>query len=177
MQPTITLAPLNAADHDAALQNVYRQTPGYWQLYNLPSAPADQAERDFAAAAAEAGRTLMGVVLVRGQGNNLRSDLIGVVDFRMNWPNEGVAYVGMVLIAAGFQRQGYATQAWRLIEPWLRDSADIATARCGVEQFNPDALQFFQSLGFALTGEANRLRVGDKFVRLLYMEKGLVQEA
>ena len=46
-------------------------------------------------------------------------------------------------------------------------------ARCGVEQSNPVGLQFMQQLGFTLTGESDRIRRGERWVRLLYMEKGL----
>ena len=47
----------------------------------------------------------------------------------------------------------------------------MARARLSVEQFNHRGLKFWLSLGFVLTGESNRVRVGDKLVRLLYMEQ------
>jgi L-amino acid N-acyltransferase YncA len=52
----------------------------------------------------------------------------------------------------------------------------MQTARLGVEQFNPAALKFFESLGFQLTGDSQRIRSGQRFVRVLYMEKDLKRE-
>jgi hypothetical protein len=56
------------------------------------------------------------------------------------------------------------------LAPWLIHEAGMYKARLAVEQFNPGALQFFTHLGFQLTGQTARHRVGDKFVRLLYLE-------
>lgn len=171
----ISLLPLSIELHGAALQAVYAATPGYWQLYNLPSSPANQAERDLRAGVETPGRYMLGIVrrLVADDAS-AGAELIGLVDFRLDWPEPAVVYLGMVMVAEPYQRQGVATQAWRLLEPWLADTARMHKARLGVEQFNPHALQFFQQLGFALTGDADRIKVGDKFVRLLYMEKALL---
>ena len=79
----------------------------------------------------------------------------------------------MLLVAEPYQRQGIGRQAWQWLEPWLTTTAHMTKARLGVEQFNPSALKFFEQLGFALTGAADRIKTGDKFVRLLYMEKEL----
>jgi len=98
-------------------------------------------------------------------------ELIGLIDFRLHWPAQQTVSIGMVMVAELYQRQGFGTQAWQLLRPWLATTAGMQVARLAVEQFNPGALQFFQHLGFQVTGEANRIKVGDKFVRLLYMEQ------
>lgn len=170
---TISLAPLSLEWHVDALQQVYRATPGYWAMYNLLTAPAGQAESDLRTAAETPGRTLMGIVrrVEDDQTAGAASvELIGLIDFRLHWPNEQVAAIGMVMVAETYQRLGVGTQAWQLLKPWLATQSQMQQARLTVEQFNPGALQFFQRLGFTLTGEANRIKVGDKFVRLLTME-------
>jgi RimJ/RimL family protein N-acetyltransferase len=170
----VSLIPLSSERHAEALRAVYRGAQDYWEMYNLPASPRKQAALDLKAAEDTPGRTMMGIVRVTADSEGAPMvEMIGVVDFRLHWPGEHLAYVGMIMVTEPFRRQGVGSQAWRLLEPWLAGDADIQTARCGVEQFNPGALRFFQSLGFHLTGEANRLRVGDKFVRLLYMEKEL----
>ncbi len=170
----VSLIPLAPERHAEALQAVYRGAQAYWEMYNLPASPRKQAALDLKAAEETPGRTMMGIVRVTAdQAGAPGVEMIGVVDFRLHWPGEHVAYIGMIMVTETYRRQGVGSQAWRLLEPWLVQRADIQTARCGVEQFNPGALRFFQSLDFDLTGEANRLRVGDKFVRLLYMEKEL----
>jgi len=191
---SISLVPLSLDLHVAALQELYRATPSYWARYNFPAAPAGQAENDLRTAATMPGRTLMGIVqplqvplarvaapaLPAGASSEQHDsergaagELLGLLDFRLHWPAPRTVYLGMVMVAEAHQRRGVGSQAWRLLHPWLTTSAGMQTARLAVEQFNPAALQFFQTLGFQLTGDANRTKVGDKFVRLLYMEQRL----
>ena len=174
MTPVITLAPLTAQDHAEALQQVYRATPHYWQLYDFPTAPVGQAGRDLQEAAQTPGRYVLGIIRrILAEDAAAGGELIGTVDFRLYWPEYGMVYIGMILVAEPYQRQGVGTQAWRLLAPWLAEAAGIETARLGVEQFNPGALLFFQKVGFTLTGASSRISVGSKWVRLLYMEQPL----
>lgn len=182
--PVVSLLPLNAADHAEALQQVYRATPAYWQMYHLASSPTGQAERDLEAAASTPGRTLMGIVRrLESDGDtgdiedaSARVEMVGVVDFRMHWPDEDMVYVGMIMVAEPYQRQGIGSAAWRLLAPWLAQGAQMRSARAGVEQFNPNGLRFLQSLGFSVTGESSRIQSGKRLVRLLYMEYDLARE-
>lgn len=175
--PVVSLFPLNAADHTEVLQAVYRATPAYWQMYHLPSSPAGQAKIDLENVASTPGRTMMGIAR-RVDADRAESglEMVGVVDFRMHWPDPNMVYVGMMMVAEGYQRQGIATAAWRVLAPWLAQSAQMSLARVGVEQFNPGALQFFQQLGFQLTGETSRVQSGKRWVRLLYMDYPLADE-
>lgn len=171
----ISLAPLTIEWHGPALQQVYLATPAYWQLFNFLTVPPSQAEHDLQAVAETPGRTLLGIVQRAVQEHNDEAtgagvELVGVVDFRLHWPTEQVVTIGMVMVAEPYQRQGIGTQAWALLKPWLSEQAGMQRARLAVEQFNPTALQFFESIGFTFTGESDRIKVGDKFVRLLYME-------
>jgi RimJ/RimL family protein N-acetyltransferase len=173
MQP-ISLIPLEPEHHTAALQRVYESTPGYWEMYGLLAAPAGQGERDLASIQAEPGRYGMGILLPNQPGKaEAGAQLVGVVDFRLHWPQQKVVYLGMFMVAEPFQRQGIGRAAWQMLEPWLANEAGMHTARLGVEQFNPGALKFFEQLGFYLTGDSQRIRSGKKLVRLLYMEKML----
>jgi len=168
----ISLLPLTLDYHGAALQALYDATPGYWQLYHLPGSPPDQAAADLRAAAATPGRTMVGLVR-RLVADDLTAgaELVGIMDYRLHWPGNHTVYVGMVMVAERLQRRGIGRQAWHLLQPWLATAAQMSQARLGVEQFNPKALQFFKNLGFHLTGESNRVRVGEKWVRLLYMQQ------
>ncbi len=176
MSHVISLLPLSADYHADALQQVYRATPGYWQMYHLPGSPAGQAARDLEAAQTTPGRHLLGIVRRLVDDDSAAGvEMVGVMDFRLHWPDENVAYIGMVMVAEPYQRQGIGSEAWRLLRPWLARSAQMARARLGVEQFNPGALQFFQHLGFTLTGQTDRVRSGQRWVRLLYMEQSLAE--
>jgi ribosomal protein S18 acetylase RimI-like enzyme len=177
MQHLVSLAPLNRSDHIAALQRVYQEASGYWRLYGLPAASPDQADRDLTAAAETPDRQIIGIVRrVDPVDPESGVELVGALDLRLHWPEVETAYIGLLIVAEAYQKQGIGRQAWLLLEPWLAQSAGIAKARLGVEQFNPGALQFFQEIGFGLTGESNRIEVGRKWVRVLYMERVLQRE-
>jgi RimJ/RimL family protein N-acetyltransferase len=168
----ISLLPLAAEYHAAALQAVYAATPGYWAMYELEGPPAGQAAGDLQASSATPGRYLVGIVKrVDATDAAAGAELIGLLDFRLHFPQEGVATVGMIMVAEPYQRQGVASQAWSLLAPWLAATGGMQKARLAVEQFNVAALKFWEQAGFTLTGESDRLRSGDRFVRLLYMEK------
>lgn len=174
--PVVSLLPLNRADHAEMLQEVYRATPGYWQMYHLASSPTGQAERDLEAAASTPGRTLMGIVRrIDPEDAAAGVEMVGAVDFRLHWPDPDVVYLAMVMVAEPYQRQGIGRAAWRLLAPWLAQSAKMNSARAGIEQFNPDGLRFLQALGFTLTGESSRVQSGKRWVRLLYMEYDLAR--
>lgn len=168
----ISLVPLSLDLHGAALQALYAAAPGYWAHYGLAEPSPGQAEHDLRAAAATPGRTLMGIVRrVEADNPHAGAELIGLIDFRLHWPGQAVVYIGMFMVAEPLQRCGIGGQAWRLLEPWLVQEAGMFKARLKVEQFNPGALRFFSRLGFRLTGQTDRFRVGDQFLRLLYMEQ------
>ncbi len=170
----ITLAPLPSELHSSALRQVYRSTPHYWQMHGFSLYPEGQAENDLKAAAETPGRTLLGIVQrVDPTDPNQGAEMIGLIDFRLHWPGETVASIGLLMVAEPYQRRGIATQSWQLLANWLATSAGILKVRLGVEQFNTAALKFFESAGFRLTGETSRVRVGTRLVRLLYMEQEL----
>ena len=174
MTPSISLLPLDASLHADALQRVYELSPAYWAMYHLAQAPAGQSARDLEAIGAEPGRMGLGIVAANEAGNpEAGAQLVGMIDFRLHWPDPETAYIGILLVAEPFQRQRVGTNAWALLEPWLAAEGGVREAKLGVEQFNPGALRFFQSLGFSLTGEAQRIRSGKRLVRLLAMEKQL----
>lgn len=171
MRHVISLVPLDPALHGEALQGVYRETPGYWQMYGLPGCPPDQAAKDLKVVEDTPDRHMLGIVRRVDSANALTGgEMVGLIDFRLDWPHEGTAYVGMIMVAEFYQRSGIASGAWALLQPWLASGAGIQKVRLAVEQFNIKGLQFWQAQGFRLTGESNRMLVGDKFVRLLYLE-------
>lgn len=174
MAHIISLLPLEAGIHAPALQAVYTATPDYWTMHNLPGPPPGQAAEDLAEGNATAGRYMLGIVRrIDAADASVGAELIGLLDFRLHWPVQTTAYVGMMMVAEPYQRQGVATQAWSLLVPWLVASAQVTTVRTGVEQFNLAALQFWQHMGLRLSGESDRLRSGSALVRLLYMEQAL----
>jgi GNAT superfamily N-acetyltransferase len=148
-------------------------------MYHLASSPTGQAARDLEATAETPGRTMMGIVRridAPVEPEIVGVEMVGVIDFRMHWPDPDVVYVGMIMVAEPYQRQGFGRAAWRVLAPWLAQSAKMSSARAGIEQFNPGGLQFLQQLGFGLTGGSSRVQSGKRWVRLLHLEYDLARD-
>lgn len=170
----ISLLPLTPDQHAGLLQTVYRAVPLYWQSYGLLAAPPGQAARDLTEYAETPGRVIFGMMQpAAAAGGASAAELVGMLDCRLDYPGPRLASVGMIMVVEPLQRQGIGRRAWEAVEPWLAQEMRILSVRAGVEQFNPVGLRFFTALGFSLTGEAARTQVGDRFVRLLYVEKRL----
>src|SRR5690606_22747539 len=87
MSEIISLLPLSAEYHTEALQQVYRATPRYWQMYHLPGSPEGQAARDLEAAQETPGRHLMGIVRrLVADDPAAGVEMVGMVDLRLHWP-------------------------------------------------------------------------------------------
>ena len=174
----ISLIPMDWELHVDALQGLYAVTPGYWALYDLSGCPPGQAALDLQAVKETPGRMMLGIVRrVDAADPEAGAELIGAVDFRLYWPDETTAYIGMLMVAGPCQRQGIGSQAWALLKPWLASTVKLERVRLGVEQFNHPALKFWLAQGFALTGESNRIQAGDKLVRQMVLELALGEGA
>lgn len=164
--------------HAELLQAVYDASPDYWQMYDISVLSRKQALRDLQQVERTPGRTLLGILLpVLPATGEQRVEMVGCLDIRLHYPADNVVAVGMIMVALPHRRKGIARHAWLLLEAWLAESAHMQTAHARVEQFNIPAMRFFGAVGFAMTGEADRAHVGDKFVRLLTMEKSIAASA
>ena len=78
-----------------ALQRIYDGAPQVFRaLFGAPAAP-DQAVRDFLDALRSPGRFQFGV--------QFHDDLIGVADCKLDDEEEGLAHIGMVLLASSIR--------------------------------------------------------------------------
>jgi RimJ/RimL family protein N-acetyltransferase len=174
----LTLAPLESVLHSELLQAVYDASPDYWEMYDISALSRRQALRDLQQAERTPGRTLLGILLPASPpSGEYRAEMVGCIDIRLHFPAGNVVAVGMIMVAMPHRRKGIAREAWNLIEAWLASSAQMQSAQARVEQFNIPAMRFFSAVGFTMTGEAERTQVGDKFVRLLTMEKPIAASA
>lgn len=173
----ISLIPLNKDDHVEAVQEVYARTARFWQMYELAGAPPTQAKEEMKEVANTPDRFMLGIVRRLDRTNpQAGGEMVGLIDFRLHWPEEQMAYIGRIMVAEPYQRRGIGRKAWRLLVNWLRRETKIQTVRVGVEQFNAGGLKFFNEIGFELTGAADRIRSGERFIRILYMENDILNE-
>jgi RimJ/RimL family protein N-acetyltransferase len=145
----LEMRPLKARDYPAVVQ-VYRQTPRF--IIELNGRPAnsigpEMVEED-AALAANHGATLAGLFLRES------NQMIGVADYVPSGyggqPDR--AWIALLLIAEPYQRQGYGTEAYRLIEEAVFADPDVQTLGLGVLVNNGPALGFWQAMGHQRVG-------------------------
>jgi RimJ/RimL family protein N-acetyltransferase len=145
----IELRPLGANDYLAVVE-VYRQTPRF--IVELNGRPAESiglemVEED-AAQAANHGAQFVGLFL-RESG-----EMIGVADFLPSGHRgrPSLAWIALLMIAEPYQRQGYGSEAYRLIEETIFADPDVQTIGLGVLVNNGPAMAFWQVMGYQRAG-------------------------
>lgn len=145
----LELRALGADDYPDVGQ-VYRQSPRF--LVELNGRPAESVglemvEED-AAQAANHGAQLVGFFL-RESG-----EMIGVADFVPSGyrSRPSLAWIALLMIAEPYQRQGYATEAYQLIEDALLANPDVQTIGLGVLINNGPGIAFWQRMGYRRSG-------------------------
>jgi RimJ/RimL family protein N-acetyltransferase len=154
---------LKARDYPAVVE-IYRQTPHF--IVELNGRPADtigleMVEED-AAQAANHGATFAGFFLRES------NQMIGVADYVPSGyggqPNR--AWIALLLIAEPYHRQGYGTEAYRLIEEVIFANPDVQTLGLGGLVNNGPALGFWRAMGYERVGSTVQDRDGRDVVML-----------
>lgn len=163
--PPLTLRPLSLTD-GPALQAVYQASADFFR--DRAGAPPDpgQAEADLAAAAAEDGRFLLGILL--------HESMIGLLDLRLAYPEPFDVSIGLILLAESQRRQGLGSWALRMLETWLRRDTPTEAVVVAVPAQDHAGQVFFTANGYGFTGQATRVLAGSTRLRLLEMRKSLV---
>jgi RimJ/RimL family protein N-acetyltransferase len=159
----LEVRPLGADDYTAVVE-VYRQTPRF--IVELNGRPAESiglemVEED-AAQAANHGAPLAGIFL-RESGQ-----MIGVADYvpgsYRQRPSQ--AWLALLLIAGPYQRNGYGTEVYRLIEDEIFANPDVDTIGLGVLVNNGPAIAFWQRMGYRRAGSTAPDRDGREILIL-----------
>jgi ribosomal protein S18 acetylase RimI-like enzyme len=75
------------------------------------------------------------------------NDLIGVLDFVENYPDEGEWYIGLLLLDPDKRNKGIGERVLRAFEDWARQSGVMAV-RLGVVEQNDGAFRFWTRAGY-----------------------------
>jgi RimJ/RimL family protein N-acetyltransferase len=140
---------LGARDYPAVVE-VYRQMPRFVVELNGRAAESIGLEmvQEDAAQAALHGAQFVGLFL-RASGA-----MIGVADFvpggYKGQPSQ--AWIALLMITEPYQRQGYGSQAYRLIEQAIWADPVVQTIGLGVLVNNGPALGFWQAMGYQRVG-------------------------
>lgn len=158
------LVPLSAAA-SAEVQAILTAAADYFRQVGATAVPTDLGERLLLAAAHTPGRHV--VALTVGD------DRIGLMDFRLRFPDPQTASLGLIVIVPSWRGKGFGTLAMDIWETWLAYETPIRRVRAGVPAHLRRAFRFFARRGYRPTGEARRVPVGDWQPRVLFLEKAL----
>lgn len=75
------------------------------------------------------------------------NDCVGIIEFCMCNPNDRKPWLGLLVIHKSHQRKGYAKQANRLFETFMKQRA-VTEVRLGVISTNYGAIEFWRSIGY-----------------------------
>ncbi len=160
--PNLRLVPLTT-DDIPQLQALYEAAEDYFFSLGVSRIPDTMAERALLEASNRPGRHIMGIML--------DDDFIGMLDFRLRYPANDVAQLGLILLRPEYRGQGYGTLAMDIWETWLDLQTPIERVRAAVPAHLRNAQRFFLRREYHLTGESYRATVGDAHPRLLIMVK------
>lgn len=146
-----------------ALLNVYLSNPafvshhegargesGYFDLAML--------QRDWWIAQMMPGRHMLGIYLADGGA------AVGMADYLEENPDDGMPWLGFLMIARDHQRQGLGTEAYTCLAAHFRDHYGWPALRIGVESWNTGAFTFWERLGFGRVPDEVEPAHGDSVV-------------
>jgi len=152
-----------ASMQDAALiQELYVNTPGYFEIISIPLPVLSETEVELSLALADERRhvELLTVAAELAPDWPLEDSesgrrIVGLLDYKLDYPNEGDATVNLILIPAQLQSRGLGGQAVALLEQRLQGRCERLLA--SIYGQNSRARNFWVSLGyhFAIDAKPN----------------------
>lgn len=139
----------------AELQELYESCRSYFEL--VTGAPPGPDEADALLEALPRGKAredkfVIGFFDAPGH-------LIGVLDAIRDYPQRGEWYVGLLLLGPASRGRGLGERVYRRLEDWVRAEGGRALHLI-VQQSNPDALRFWERMGFEVAGMGKQVLKG-----------------
>lgn len=161
-----TLSPVRtraASAADAAtIQELYRATPGYFDVISIPVPTVDEVRTDLATATGDPRRHVE-IVLIEPErvGEAAIIDpvtgeaAVGYLDYKLDYPEEGDATVNLMLVRGDMQSRGIGRACALDLEERLKGRSRRMLASIYGE--NPRARAFWESLGYRFAIDARPL--------------------
>jgi ribosomal protein S18 acetylase RimI-like enzyme len=94
--------------------------------------------------------------------------LVGVLDVVRDYPRERQWFIGLLLFGPSSRGRGLGERVYRRLEEWVRAEGGEALHLI-VQQSNPNALRFWQRMGFEVTGMGKQVLAGREIPYLKMM--------
>jgi len=147
------------------LQRIYDASSDAFRRLTRAPAPPDQAARDFVDALQSPGRFQFGVLY--------DENLIGVADCKLDDEEEGLARIGLILLARPYDDPAIMGLAVRVLERWLAAEYAARRIEVGALAHAPADIAFWEAQGYALTGEQYRRDLPGYAPRFLILAKDI----
>ena len=102
------------------------------------------------------------------------SKLIGLIDSKLDDNREGVAHVGLLLLAPPYDDPQIAGLALRILTSWLTGAFGVQRLETDVLAHDPGAIRFWTGEGYTFTGEQYRRDLPGYAPRFLVLAKDLL---
>lgn len=99
--------------------------------------------------------------------------LIGCADVVRAWPEEDIAYVGLILLVDECRGRGFGRKIFQLIESEVRSWSEVRKMRLAVLKTNDITEPFFKKMGFRPTGEVRPYMYENLITENVFFEKYL----
>ncbi|HID35315.1 MAG TPA: hypothetical protein EYP25_12265 [Anaerolineae bacterium] len=157
--PPILLKPITT-EALPDLQAMYEASPGYFATFTGEPASPLQAANDYHQLLDSDDRAIMAIWWEEER-------IIGSLDFRFHHPEEGVLWLGALILQDELPAERTEIGVWtlRILEEWLRIATDIHEIRTAVPFKAAAYVRFWQEAGYELTPELLRLPIRGKRIR------------
>ncbi len=157
----LTLRPASMKDAEL-IQELYTRTPGYFDIISIPLPAISETEVELSLALSDERRHVELLTaspalapdwdLVDPESRQL---LVGLLDYKLDYPGEGDGTVNLILIPALLQARGFGRRAVAMLEDRLRGRCHRLLA--AIYGQNSRARKFWVSLGyhFAIDAKPN----------------------
>lgn len=154
------------ADSDIPdLQRIYDASPDVFRRLTRAPALPDQAARDFVDALQSPGRFQFGI--------QYDDNLIGAADCKLDDEEEGLARIGLILLAPPYDDPAIMGLAVRVLERWLASEYAVRRVEVGAAAHAPAEIAFWEAQGYALTGGQYRRDLPGYAPRFLILAKDI----
>ena len=128
---------------------VYCGAPRYFDILSAPLPTLPEVERELEAAAQDPKRCVELLIDTTELGN---IQIVGYLDYKLDYPEPGDATVNLLLIPEALQSRGYGRRSIGLLEAGLQGRAKRILA--SIYSSNPRAKRFWRSLGYRFAIDA-----------------------
>jgi hypothetical protein len=146
------------------VQRLYEAEPEVFQRLLGRPAPPDQAINDYVQALGMPGRFQFAVLL--------DGRMVGLADCKLDDEVEGLAHLGLLLLARPYADAAVTALVLRILARWL-ESLGVRKLQISVPAHVREEVAFWQALGFGFTGEQYRRDLPGYAPRFLVMERAI----